>query len=79
MIKDVANKWAAGAGSDITVSVCYGLVTSCSGDTDALNATNARGTQVMVTVRSTVNLTAPSLLGFDGFDFEATSTMLVNH
>jgi Flp pilus assembly protein TadG len=78
-IKDVAQHWAAGTSSDVTVSVCYGAVTSCSGDLDQSGATNARGTQVMVTVTATVNLTAPSLFGFSGFDLEATSTMLVNH
>lgn len=78
-IKDVAQHWAAGTSSNVTVSVCYGAVTSCSGDVDQVGATNARGTQVMVTVTSTVNLAAPSLFGFGGFDLEATSTMLVNH
>ena len=54
-IKDVAQKWAAGTSSNVTVSVCYGTVTSCSGDTDAAGPptpTDARGTQVMVTVTS---------------------------
>jgi hypothetical protein len=78
-IKDVAQHWAAGTSSDVTVSVCYGAVTSCDSDVDESGATNARGTQVMVTVTATVNLTAPSFLGFSGFDLEATSTMLVNH
>jgi hypothetical protein len=78
-IKDVAHTWAAGTSADVTVSVCYGAVTSCTADTDQLNATNVRGTQVMVTVTSVVNLSVPSLLGFSGFDLSATSTMLVNH
>ena len=78
-IRDVALHWALGASSDVTVSVCYGVVASCAGDVDAAGATNARGTPVTVTVTSTANLTAPSLFGFGGFDLSATSTMLVNH
>jgi Flp pilus assembly protein TadG len=78
-IKDVAQKWAAGTSATVTVSVCYGAVTTCTGDTDQLNATTTRGTQVMVTVSSTVGLSLPSLVGFSGFDLSATSIMLVNH
>jgi TadE-like protein len=78
-IKDVAQKWAAGTSANVAVSVCYGVVTSCTGDSDQASATNARGTQVMVTVTSTVGLSIPSLVGFSGFDLSATSTMLVNH
>ena len=81
-IKDIALSWASGTSSDITVSVCYGAVTSCSGDVDAAGPrtpTNARGTQVMVTVTSFVNLSVPSLLGFPGINLTSTSTMLVNH
>ena len=81
-IKDVAQKWAAGTSANVTVSVCYGVVTSCTGDVDQVITpapTNTRGTQVMVTVTSTVGLSLPSLVGFSGFDLSATSTMLVNH
>jgi hypothetical protein len=78
-IKDVAQKWAAGTSSNVTVSVCYGTVTSCSGDTDAAGATDARGTQVMVTVTSVVDLSIPSLVGFSGISLTASSIMLVNH
>lgn len=81
-IKDVAHKWAAGTSADVTVSVCYGEVTSCSGDADQVVTpapTNARGTRVTVTVISVVGLSVPSLVGFDGFTLQATSTMLVNH
>jgi Flp pilus assembly protein TadG len=81
-IKDVAQKWAAGTSADVTVSVCYGVVTTCSGDADQAITpapTNARGTRVTVTVTSTVDLSIPSLVGFDGFSLQATSTMLVNH
>ena len=81
-IKDVAQKWASGTSANVTVSVCYGVVTTCSGDVDqATNPaqTNARGTQVTVTVSSVVDLSVPSLAGFSGFSLSATSTMLVNH
>jgi Flp pilus assembly protein TadG len=78
-IKDVAQKWAAGTSANVAVHVCYGTVTSCTGDTDQLNAKNTRGTPVTVTVTSTVGLSLPSLVGFSGFDLTATSTMLVNH
>ena len=81
-IKDVANKWAAGTSADVTVSVCYGVVTTCSGDTDQAVTpapTNARGTRVTVTVTSVVELSIPSLVGFDGFSLQASSTMLVNN
>jgi hypothetical protein len=78
-IKDVAQKWAGGTSANVVVSVCYGTVTSCSGDVDQVNATNDRGTRVMVTVTSTVGLSLPSLVGFSGFDLSASSTMLVNH
>ena len=78
-IKDVAQKWAAGTSANVTVHVCYGLVTSCTSDTDAPNALNTRGTQVMVTVTSVVDLSLPSLAGFSGISLNATSTMLVNH
>ena len=81
-IKDVAHKWAAGTSADVTVSVCYGVVTTCTGDTDQAVTpapTNVRGTRVTVTVTSTVDLSVPSLVGFSGFNLQATSTMLVNH
>jgi hypothetical protein len=78
-IKDLADEWATGTSTDITVHVCYGAVTSCSSDTDAAGATDARGTQVMVTVTSVVGLSIPSLVGFTGFSLTASSTMMVNH
>jgi hypothetical protein len=78
-IKDVAQKWAAGTSASVTVHVCYGLVTTCTSDTDAANSFNSRGTQVMVTVTSVVDLSLPSLAGFSGISLNATSTMLVNH
>jgi hypothetical protein len=78
-IKAEAAKWVIGVGGTTTVSVCYGAVSSCSGDVDAPGATNARGTKVTVTVTSTVGLAAPSLLGFGDFALSATATMLVNN
>jgi hypothetical protein len=81
-IKDIAQNWASGTSANVTVSVCYGVVTTCSGDADqAINPppTNARGTRVTVTVTSVVGLSVPSLVGFDGFSLKASSTMLVNH
>jgi Flp pilus assembly protein TadG len=81
-IKDEALHWAAGTSTDITVSVCYGVVTTCAGDVDQVTTpapTTTRGTQVMVTVTSTVGLSLPSLVGFSGFHLSATSSMLVNH
>jgi len=78
-IKDVALSWAQGASSNLTVSVCYGAVATCTGDTDAALATNVRGTPVMVTVSANVALSVPSLLGFSSFTFSSTTTMLVNH
>jgi TadE-like protein len=78
-IKDVAQRWAAGASSDVTVSVCYGIVASCAGDVDAAGATNAAHTPVTVRVTATVGLAAPSLFGFDSFTFSSSSTMLVNN
>jgi Flp pilus assembly protein TadG len=78
-IKDVAQKWAAGTSADVTVHVCYGVVSSCTSDTDQAGATNARKTQVTVSVTSVVDLSVPSRVGFDGFSLQASSTMLVNH
>ncbi len=81
-IKDVAMRWASGTSSTVTVSVCYGVVTTCSGDTDQAITpapTNARGNHVTVTVTSVVGLSVPSLVGFSGFSLSASSTMLVNH
>jgi hypothetical protein len=78
-IKDVAQRWAAGASSSVTVSVCYGTVATCSGDVDAVGATNAPHTPVTVRVSATVALSVPSLFGFDSFTFSSSSTMLVNN
>ena len=77
-IKAEAQRWLNGVGGSTTVSVCYGQVTTCSGDVDAAGATNARGSKVTVTVRSTIQLAAPSLFGLGGFNLSGTATMLVN-
>jgi hypothetical protein len=81
-IKDVAQNWASGTSANVTVSVCYGVVATCTGDVDEAITparTTVRGTPVTVTVTSRVGLSIPSLVGFSGFDLSATSTMLVNH
>lgn len=78
-IENEASRWLSGVGGATAVSVCYGEVTSCSGDVDEPGATNERGTKVTVTVTTTIGLAAPSLVGFGNFTFSATSTMLVNH
>jgi len=80
-IKDVARRWASSTGN-LTVSVCYGVVTTCANDADQVTTpapTNERGTQVTVTVSALVDLSVPSLVGFSGFNLSASSTMLVNH
>ena len=64
-------------GTSITVTVCYGA--GCSGDTNAVNATNARGTPVTVGVSSRINLFTPALLGMSGFGISSVTTMVVNH
>jgi hypothetical protein len=78
-IKDEARRWLSGVGATTSISVCYGQVTSCAGDVDAVGATNARGTKVTVTVTTSIGLAAPSLIGLGAFTLSATSTMLVNH
>ncbi|HEX2756795.1 MAG TPA: TadE/TadG family type IV pilus assembly protein [Candidatus Limnocylindrales bacterium] len=76
-IKDAVIAAANAGGTSLTVTVCYG--TGCSGDTNALNATNARGTPVTVAVSSRINLITPSLLGMGGFGVSSVTTMVVNH
>lgn len=76
-IREVGERWAMSAGAPVVVEVCYGA--GCSGDTDAAGATNARGTPVTVTVRSTVNMAAGGLIGFSSFGVVSTSTMRVNN
>jgi hypothetical protein len=78
-IRAAATRWLNGVGGTTTISVCYGNVTSCSGDVDAPGATNVDGTKVTVTVTSTVGLAAPSLLGLGPITLSGTATMLVNN
>jgi Flp pilus assembly protein TadG len=74
-IYDAAVAAAIGAGSNVSVTACYG--TTCSGNTDV--GTNIRGTPVNVTVTSQVQLFTPALLGRSSFTITGTSTMVVNH
>lgn len=77
-IREVALRHAIAGGSGATVEVCYGA--GCSGDVDATAATNARGTPMTVTVRSTVPLVAPNLLRMNpAFPITGRTTMLVSH
>jgi hypothetical protein len=76
-IREVGRRWAMSAGAPVVVEVCYGA--ECSGDTDAVGATNVRGTPVTVTVRSTVQMAAAGIIGFSSFDIVSTSTMRVNN
>ena len=77
-VKNVAIGWAASAGTNVSVTVCYWSVSQCSGDVDEANATQDRGMKVTVTVTANVPLAAPSLFGFGAFNLSSTSTMLVN-
>ena len=76
-IRDRAIAYAIAGGEQVTVTVCYGA--GCTGDADAPNATNARGTPVTVVVSSRVSLTIPALLGIQSFQISGSSTMVVNH
>ncbi len=81
-IRIEAREQAAAAGSTVTVEVCYGE--GCIGNTDEDDAegnpaANTRGTPVTVTVHTTVNMAAGSLLGITSFDVTSSSTMLVNY
>lgn len=77
-VKDVAINWAASAGANVSVTVCYWSVSQCSGDVDEANATEDRGMKVSVRVTANVPLAAPAFFGFTGFSLSSTSTMLVN-
>jgi Flp pilus assembly protein TadG len=76
-IRDVARSFAFAGGDNIRVEVCYGA--GCSGNTDITGATNARGTQVTVTIHSTVGLVTGTLIGRSSYSLSASSTMLINH
>jgi Flp pilus assembly protein TadG len=68
---------AIAGGTNVTVTVCYGV--GCVGNTDTAGANNARGQSVTVVVSSTVDLVVPSLLGRSSFSLSGSSTMVVNH
>ena len=74
-IVDAAVAAAIAGGSNVTVTVCYGL--GCTGNTDTGN--NDRGQPITVVVSSTVGLVVPSLLGMSSFNLSGSSTMVVNH
>jgi TadE-like protein len=76
-IRDVARNFLVAGGTDVVVTVCYG--SGCSGDVDILDATNARGTPVTVTVSSRVPMIMGGFLGLGTINVSGTSTMLVNH
>ena len=76
-VREVARNFAIAGGTPMTIEVCYGI--DCSGDTDAVGATNARGTPVTVRVTSQVPMIVPQLVGITQIPVSATSTMLVNH
>jgi hypothetical protein len=76
-IKDEAERWMSGAGGDVTISVCYGVVTDCTSDQNT--ATNARGTPVTVAIKVRIGLSAPALLGIGNLTLSASNTSLVNH
>jgi Flp pilus assembly protein TadG len=74
-IVDAATAAAIAGGSNVTVTVCYGL--ACSGNTDT--STNKRGEPITVVVTSQVNLVVPAILGRSGFSLSGSATMVVNH
>lgn len=74
-IVDAATAAAIAGGSNVTVTVCYGL--NCTGNTDT--GTNDRGTPVTVVVTSRVDLVVPAILGRSGFTLSGSATMVVNH
>ena len=78
-IKDKAAQWMAGVDMPYEVWVCYGDVDVCDSDTNAVDADNTRGTEVTVTVSTTMGLSAPSMLGLGPISLSSSSTMLVNH
>jgi hypothetical protein len=76
-IIDAVKDYAIAGGTNVTVSVCYG--SGCSGSTDALGATNGRGTPITVTVSSHVDLVTGQFIGLGNFSISGTSTMVVNY
>jgi Flp pilus assembly protein TadG len=76
-IKDAATTATRGVGGAVTVTVCYG--DACSGDTNAVGATNARGTPITVRVQASLSLVTGSLLSQPNYTVSATTTMVVNN
>jgi hypothetical protein len=76
-IIDAVQAYAIAGGTPVTVSVCYGR--GCTGDTDAVGATNARGVPITVTVTSNVDLVTGQFVGLGSFSISGTSTMVVNY
>jgi Flp pilus assembly protein TadG len=77
-IIDAATAAAMAGGSNVTVTVCYGV--GCTGNTDTPTSNgNRRGESITVVISSTVNLIVPALLGRSSFALSGSSTMLVNH
>jgi hypothetical protein len=76
-VRNVAVQHAVAGGRGLAVTVCYGA--NCSGDTDAVGATNRRGTPVTVRVTSTVGLAAGAFLGQGDYAVAGAVTMYVSH
>jgi hypothetical protein len=74
-IIDAATSAAIAGGSNVTVTVCYGL--GCSGNTDTTY--NRRGEPITVVVTSQVDLVVPAILGRSSFNLSGSATMVVNH
>jgi Flp pilus assembly protein TadG len=76
-IKDLAVARSVAAGSNLSVTVCYGA--DCQGDTHTPGSTNARGTLMTVRIVSNLPLIVPQLLGIAGFTVNSSSTMVVSN
>jgi Flp pilus assembly protein TadG len=76
-IRDAATTATLGVGGTVTVAVCYGV--ACSGDTNTVGATDARGTPVTVRVQASLSLVTGSLLAQPNYTVSATTTMVVNN
>jgi TadE-like protein len=92
-VKDLALNRAVGAGGTTSVTVCYYnpvTTSSCSGDTNATGATNARGMVLTVVVNAQLDLFTSSLFSSVASTFgnrgvpktytvAGSSTMLINN
>jgi Flp pilus assembly protein TadG len=74
-IINAATAAAIAGGSNVTVTLCYGL--NCTGNNST--GTNDRGTPVTVVVTSQVDLVVPAILGRSSFTLSGSATMVVNH